>query len=185
MRVIAGKARTMPLKSLPGIQTRPTQDRIKETLFNVLQQDIPNSIFIDLFSGSGGIGIEALSRGAKRAYFVEKSNKACAVINDNLKFTKLDKEAIVIQKDALTALRTISEEAVDVIYIDPPYSEGFEIELVEGLSKASYVNKDTIVVFEAALDTEFDFIKDTDFEVVKTKIYKSNKHIFLQRKDVI
>ena len=88
MRVIAGKARSIPLKTVEGTDTRPTTDRIKETLFNMLQGDLADSLFIDLFSGSGGIGIEALSRGARKAIFVEKSPKADACIKENLVKTK-------------------------------------------------------------------------------------------------
>ena len=89
MRVIAGKARRLALKTVPGMETRPTTDRIKETLFNILQPEIPDCRFLDLFSGSGGIGIEALSRGAESAVFVEKNPKACTCIRENLTFTKL------------------------------------------------------------------------------------------------
>ena len=93
MRVIAGKARRLALKTVPGMETRPTTDRIKETLFNILQPEIPDCRFLDLFSGSGGIGIEALSRGAESAVFVEKNPKACACIRENLTFTLIVTEA--------------------------------------------------------------------------------------------
>ena len=86
MRVIAGEARSLPLKCPDGMDTRPTTDRIKETLFNILQPEVPGSVFVDLCSGSGGIGIEAISRGAKRAYFVENAQKAVKCIQDNLAF---------------------------------------------------------------------------------------------------
>ena len=97
MRVIAGKCRSLPLKTLEGLETRPTTDRTKETLFNVLQPWIPGCRFLDLFSGSGGIGIEALSRGAVKAVFVEQSRKAVTVIRENLQFTKLLPEAVIMQ----------------------------------------------------------------------------------------
>ena len=182
MRVIAGKARSMPLKTLEGTQTRPTQDRIKETIFNVLQNDIVNSVFIDLFSGSGSIGIEALSRGAKKVYFIEKNNKACSIIKDNISFTKLEENAIVVSKDALSALSMINEEHVDIIYMDPPYSEAYEEKILEFLGELRFITKDTIIVIEAALKTDFDFVKNTDFEIVKEKLYKTNKHVFVARR---
>ena len=100
MRVIAGKARSLKLKTPDGLDTRPTTDRIKETLFNMLQPYLPDGIFIDLFSGSGGIGIEALSRGAKHAYFIENNKNAIACILDNLKFTRLTEDATVLKQDA-------------------------------------------------------------------------------------
>ena len=182
MRVIAGKARSMPLKTLDGIHTRPTQDRIKETIFNVLQNDVVNSIFIDLFSGCGGIGIEALSRGAKKAYFVEKNNKACSIIKGNLTFTKLEENAIVVAKDALSALAMINEDKVDIIYMDPPYNEAHEERILEFLGGLKFITEDTIIVIEAALKTDFDFVNKTEFEIVKEKLYKTNKHVFVARR---
>ena len=96
MRVIAGKARRLNLKTIPGTDTRPTTDRIKETLFNILQPELLECRFLDLFAGSGGIGIEALSRGASYAVFVEKNPKAAACIRENLAFTKLAEDGIII-----------------------------------------------------------------------------------------
>ena len=96
MRVIAGTARSLPLKTPEGMDTRPTTDRIKETLFNMLQTRIGGSVFVDMFSGSGGIGIEAISRGANKAYFIEYDKKALACIKDNLNFTKFNDRALVI-----------------------------------------------------------------------------------------
>lgn len=96
MRVIAGKCRSLPLKTVPGRQTRPTTDRIKETLFNMLQPYLPDARFLDLFAGSGAIGIEALSRGAERAWFVEQNKAAADCIRQNLKFTKLEQQAVLL-----------------------------------------------------------------------------------------
>ncbi len=92
MRIIAGTARSLPLKTIEGMDTRPTTDRIKETLFNMLQNDVPGSYFLDLFAGSGQIGLEAVSRGARYAVFVENNKKACACNEDNIHFTKFDRE---------------------------------------------------------------------------------------------
>ena len=107
MRVIAGKARRLALKTVPGMETRPTTDRIKETLFNILQPEIPDCRFLDLFSGSGGIGIEAISRGASEAVFVEKNPKACRCIRENLSFTKLTDGGKLLNMDVLQALRSL------------------------------------------------------------------------------
>ena len=125
MRVIAGKCRSLPLKTLEGLETRPTTDRTKETLFNVLQPWIPGCRFLDLFSGSGSIGIEALSRGAVEAVFVEQSRKATAVIRDNLQFTKLMPEAVVMQDSVLHALSILSGkgDVFDCVFMDPPSSK--------------------------------------------------------------
>ncbi len=110
MRVIAGTARSLPLKTIEGTDTRPTQDRIKETLFNILQSDIPGCHFLDLYSGSGAIGIEAISRGAAKAVLVENIQGCCTnVIRDNLKFTKLDDKADVMEMDVFQPLTDLKE----------------------------------------------------------------------------
>ena len=121
MRVIAGSARSLPLKTLDTLDTRPTQDRIKETLFNILQADLPGCRFLDLFAGSGAIGIEALSRGARQAWFVEKNPKAAAVIRDNLAFTKLDANARVLETDVISGLSALKSqsEPFDILFMDP------------------------------------------------------------------
>lgn len=104
MRVIAGSAKRLQLKAIEGIETRPTTDRIKETLFNIIAPEMSDCTFLDLFSGSGGIGIEALSRGAKEAVFVEKNPRACVCIKENLMFTRFWDQAELMMTDAVTAL---------------------------------------------------------------------------------
>ena len=105
MRVIAGKARRLLLKTIEGNDTRPTTDRIKETLFNMINNDVPGARFLDLFAGSGGIGIEALSRGAKYCAFVENNPKAANCIRENLLHTKLSDDALVLESGFNTALK--------------------------------------------------------------------------------
>ena len=107
MRVIAGKARRIPLKTIDGLDTRPTTDRIKETLFNMISHGLCDCSFLDLFAGSGAIGIEAISRGAENAVFVEMNPKAVACIRENLKNTKLSDQAEVLQTDVLSALHRL------------------------------------------------------------------------------
>ena len=127
MRVIAGSARSLKLKTLEGIETRPTTDRIKETLFNMISPQMYDCIFLDLFAGSGGIGIEALSRGAKEAVFVEKNPKAMECVKENLKFTRLEKKGLTLTKDVMNALYQLEGEKVfDFVFMDPPYNMGFE-----------------------------------------------------------
>lgn len=181
MRVVAGKARSLRLKTPEGLETRPTTDRIKETLFNMLQPYLPDSVFIDLFSGSGGIGIEALSRGARHAYFVENQKDAIACIQDNLKFTRLTEDATVLKQDVLSALSGIHEKEVDVIFMDPPYSQGYERQVLELLGRQPYVTADTLIVVEALRDTDFSYAETLGFTVTKEKCYKTNKHVFLMK----
>ena len=121
MRIIAGTARSLPLKTIEGMDTRPTTDRIKETLFNMLQNDVPGCYFLDLFAGSGQIGLEAVSRGARYAVFVENNKKACTCIEDNIHFTKFDRETKLLQSDVISAIRSMEGKyKFEVIFMDPP-----------------------------------------------------------------
>ena len=181
MRVIAGKARSLPLKAPDGKDTRPTTDRIKETLFNILQPYVPGSVFVDLFSGSGGIGIEALSRGASKAYFIEQSSKAVDCIRLNLSFTKMSDHGIVIKQDVLSALMGLREKHADIIFMDPPYGNEHEKHVLSFLREAPYVDSDTLIVVEADLHTQFDYLEEYGYDIVKLKQYKTNKHLFLRR----
>ena len=185
MRVIAGKARRLALKTVPGMETRPTTDRIKETLFNILQPEIPDCRFLDLFSGSGGIGIEALSRGAESAVFVEKNPKACACIRENLTFTKLAEHGKLLNMDVLQALRSLEgEEAFDCIFMDPPYNKDLERQVLEYLKDSSLANTDTLIVTEADLHTDFSYVEELGYELSRSKEYKTNKHIFLHKSSI-
>ena len=130
MRVIAGKAKRTKLQTLPGLDTRPTTDRIKETLFNMINPLLYDCSFLDLFAGSGAIGIEALSRGAARAVFVEKNPEAVRVIRGNLVTTRLEAKAEVYPMDVFRALgRLEGEGPFDVIFMDPPYRKDLEKEV--------------------------------------------------------
>lgn len=184
MRVIAGKARRLLLKTPEGLDTRPTTDRIKETLFNMLQDEVPGAVFVDLFSGSGGIGIEAVSRGARYAYLVDSGKEAAACIRENLNTTHLADEATLLAMDVSEAIRRMEREKVhaDIIFMDPPYRKEWEKKVLVQLSTSSIVDEDTLIIVEAALDTEFDYVDSLGFEIVKEKSYKTNKHMWIQKK---
>ncbi|MDE6712909.1 MAG: 16S rRNA (guanine(966)-N(2))-methyltransferase RsmD [Lachnospiraceae bacterium] len=184
MRVIAGTARSLQLKTPEGMDTRPTTDRIKETLFNMIQNDVPGGIFVDLFSGSGGIGIEALSRGAKKAYFVENDRHAIECIEANLKHTKLTENAMVLKQDAVTALQYSIHEPADVVFADPPYQKGYHRMLLMAAAGSKAVTEDTLLIIEETKDEDFSFCDELGFELIKEKIYKSNKHVFLRKKEM-
>jgi len=123
MRVIAGKAKGIQLQAVPGSGTRPITDRVKEALFNILRNEIVDAHLLDLFAGTGGVGIEALSQGAEKAVFVEKNPKATATIRANLRRTRLQANARVIQADVFKFL-TRPSEPFDLIYIAPPQYHG-------------------------------------------------------------
>ena len=183
MRVIAGKARRLNLKTVPGMDTRPTTDRIKETLFNILQPELLDCRFLDLFSGSGAIGIEALSRGAAQAVFVEKNPKACTCIKENLAFTKLADGGKLLNMDVLQALRSLEGKGTfDCIFMDPPYNHELEKMVLEYLQTSTVLDENTIIIVEADLDTDFSYVEDFGYQQLRSKEYKTNKHIFLCRR---
>ena len=182
MRVIAGSAKSMPLKTIPGMETRPTTDRIKETLFNILQPYMCGCRFLDIFAGSGGIGIEALSRGADFCAFIEKNRKAVKVIEENLKFTRLGDRAKVLAQEAAGALHLLErEEPFDCIFMDPPYGKDLEKQMLEILKDVSYVNEDTLIIAEASLNTDFSYLESYGFRLVREKRYKTNMHVFVRK----
>ena len=180
MRVIAGKARSLKLMTPPGMDTRPTTDRTKETLFNILQPEIGGARFLDLFSGSGAIGIEALSRGAAFAVFVEKDRAAAECIRKNLAFTKLGDNGQILRKDVGAALKSLEKgEPFDLIFMDPPYGRGLERQVLEYLAHSSLLAEEGTVVVEASLETTFDHVQDLGFQVIKIKKYKTNMHVWI------
>lgn len=183
MRVIAGTARSLPLKTIEGTDTRPTQDRIKETLFNILQPDIIGCKFLDLYSGSGAIAIEALSRGAKEATLVEISKPAVSCIKENLSFTHLNDKAQVMEMDVLSAINRLKGKGVyDIVYMDPPYGKDYEKEVLSALSVSDIIDEYTNIIIEENIDSQLDYIESCGFLVKRVKRYKTNKHIFLQLK---
>lgn len=182
MRVIAGTARRLQLKTPKGMDTRPTTDRIKETLFNMLQDEIYGVNFLDLFSGSGGIGIEALSRGATSAYFVEQNPEAVGIIRDNLEFTHLSEKAEVMNCSALSAISMLQgKERFQVVFMDPPYGKGLEKEVLKNPSFYQILSDKALVIIEADLNTHLADEDTKGFRILKEKIYKTNKHIFLEK----
>ena len=182
MRVIAGTAKRLQLKTLDGFDTRPTTDRIKETLFNMLTPYISGSTFLDLFAGSGGIGIEALSRGAKEAVFVEKNAKAMACVKENLQYTKLANKAATLTTDVITALHKLNGDIqFDYIFMDPPYNQELERKVLEYLADSELMTEDCVIIVEASKETNFDYIESLGYSLIKEKVYKTNKHVFLEK----
>ena len=182
MRVIAGECRSMPLKTPAGDDiTRPTQDIIKETLFNIIQGDVPGAVMIDLFAGSGQIGIEALSRGATKVYFIDNGREPIKCITDNVNFTKMQDKAVILKQDAVAGLQSVFEKHVDIVFMDAPYLKGYEKNVLKQLSVMKYVDKDTIIIIEADKKDDFSYTKEVGFEIVRRKEYKGNMHLFLKK----
>ena len=182
MRVIAGTARSMPLKTIRGMDTRPTTDKIKETLFNILQTDVCGCRFLDLFSGSGAIAIEALSRGAAHAVLVEQNGKAAECIRENLIFTRTADRAEVYRCDVLTALRRLEgQKPFDIIFMDPPYHQELEHQVLASLADSSLADEYTVIVVEASLETDFSWLEGLGYHAYKYRKYKTNQHVCLQK----
>lgn len=186
MRVIAGSAKRLQLKTVDGMDTRPTTDRMKETLFNMIAHGLADSSFLDLFSGSGGIGIEALSRGVKEAVFVEQNKKATQCIKENLKFTKLEDRAEVLETDVFTALvRLEHQKKFDYVFMDPPYNHFLERRVLEYLASSDLLAENALIIVEASIETDFSYVNKIGFSIIKEKLYKTNKHLFLEKECAI
>ncbi len=149
----------------------------------MINQEVYNCRFLDLFAGSGAIGIEAISRGAKQAVFVENSRDAVRCIEDNLKRTKLKDQALVMSMDVMSAIKQLDRkgEHFDLVFMDPPYNHMFERDVLANMRDVSFIDEDTLIIFEASLETETDYLESFGYEVVKEKIYKTNKHLFVKR----
>ena len=180
MRVITGKARGVQLETPDGMTTRPTTDRVKEALFSIIQFEIPTARVLDLFGGTGQLGIEALSRGAKSAVFVDAGEPACKLIRENLKRTKLENEAKVIRADYLDYLKRCREK-FDIILLDPPYAEVFLENALKCITEIDILETGGIIVTERPVGKELPW----DFEgFTRSKDYKYGKTLLtIYRKD--
>ena len=158
MRVITGKARGVVLKTPDGMATRPTADRVKEALFNIIQFEVPAAKVLDLFGGTGQLGIEALSRDAKSATFVDEREDACRLIKENLKRTKLESQGRVVRSDYLAFLKTCREK-FNIILLDPPYAEVFLENALKMITEIDILETSGIIVAERPVgkDLPWDF----------------------------
>lgn len=148
MRIIAGKAKGTKLYTLEGENTRPTLDRVKESLFNIIQNEIQDSVFFDVFSGSGAIGLEAVSRGARKAILCDKSKEACMIIKKNIEKTHALEKTELYQADYKEVLKNKIHEKLDIIFLDPPYKTDFAIEAIKIAMERDLLNKDSIIIIE-------------------------------------
>ena len=174
MRVITGKAKGISLMTPNGMATRPTADRVKEALFSVIQFDVPAASVLDLFGGTGQLGIEALSRDAKSAVFVDEREDACKLIRTNLKRTKLEEQGKVIRSDYMAYLRNCKEK-FDIIFLDPPYAEVFLENSLKMITEIDILHSGGIIVAERPLGKELPwefsgFTRSRDYKYGKTLI---------------
>ena len=152
MRVITGSARGRRLKELEGLETRPTTGKVKEALFSVIQFDIEGRRVLDLFAGTGQLGIEALSRGAKQCVFIDQRNDAVKLIRENLQVCGLTDSAVVRSGDAMAYLK--SGEKFDLIFLDPPYASGLLVKALEDIAAFDICREHGIIVAESAVETD-------------------------------
>lgn len=183
MRIISGTAKGTKLYTLEGIETRPTLDRVKEALFNIISNDIIDAKVLDLFSGSGAIGLEFASRGAKEVYLCDKSKEACEIIEKNVEKTHLEKKVKLLNSDFIKAIKKINGEKFDIIYLDPPYKTNFiKISICE-LIKNENLTRDTLIIAET--DEKEKILNEieeiNDIEIIDTRKYGRANIIFLKK----
>lgn len=184
MRIISGKARGTKLYTLEGENTRPTLDRVKESIFNIIQGKIEGAKILDLFSGSGAIGLEFLSRGAKSAVLCDKSKEAMNIIKKNIEKTHMEKSAQVINTDFENCLEKLKNEQFDIIYLDPPYATDYILKSLEKILQLNIAKEESQIIIETddveRIEKE---IKNLDVEIVDKRKYGRATIIFLSLKD--
>lgn len=180
MRVVSGICKGRPLKAVPGNTTRPTTDKVKEALFNMIGPYFDGGIGLDLFAGSGGLGLEALSRGLEKVIFIDRESKAIQVIQENIKACKFEDQAEVYRNDAERALKALIKREIcfDYIFLDPPYKKQQLVSLMEKMDKQNLVRTEGIVVCEHSFDIElpksvgrFNQIKHEKYGMIAVTIY--------------
>lgn len=185
MRIISGTARGTKLFTLDSLSTRPTLDRVKESIFNIINQDIQDTVFLDLFSGSGAIGLEAASRGAKRAVLCDKSKDACNIIKRNIEKTHLQEKTVLYNMDFEKLLCKLEQnvECFDYIYLDPPYKTDYVIKSLELLINLRLIKNNTQIIVETDdIEKIIDYINEK-FEIIKERKYGRAVILFLKLKN--
>lgn len=181
MRIISGTARGTKLYTLEGQTTRPTLDRVKESLFNIIQNEIPNSVFLDLFSGSGAIGLEAASRGAKKVILCDKSKDAIKIINKNIEKTHLSEKVELYNLDYELLLKTKIKENLDIVYIDPPYDSDFAIKSIKCIIDKKLINENSNIIIETDDEEKIlENLKKVEVEITDKRKYGRAVLIFLK-----
>ncbi|MBM7654094.1 16S rRNA (guanine(966)-N(2))-methyltransferase RsmD [Neobacillus cucumis] len=180
MRVVSGSCKGRPLKAVPGNTTRPTTDKVKEALFNMIGPYFDGGIGLDLFAGSGGLGIEGISRGLEKVIFIDREPKAIHVIQENIKACKMEEKSEVYRNDAERALKALIKRSMtfDYIFLDPPYKKQQLVNLMEKMDQQELVNPDGVIVCEHSFDVElpslvgrFKQIKHEKYGVIAVTIY--------------
>lgn len=181
MRIISGTARGTKLYTLEGIATRPTLDRVKESIFNIIQNNIEDSTVLDLFSGSGAIGLEFLSRGAKRAVLCDNSKDAIKIIKQNVQKTHFEEKAEVYNIEFTKLIERLQNQKFDIIYIDPPYATDFIKISLEKVIEYKLINENSKIIVETDDETRIlKQIEKMDVEITDKRKYGRATIIFLK-----
>lgn len=181
MRIISGTARGTKLYTLEGKTTRPTLDRVKESLFNIIQNEIPNSVFLDLFSGSGAIGLEAASRGVKKVILCDKSKDAVKVINKNIEKTHLSGKVELYNLDYESLLETKINEKLNIVYIDPPYDSDFAIKSIKVILERKLIDENSVIIVETDDEEKIlENLKTVKIDITDKRKYGRAVLIFLK-----
>ena len=183
MRIISGKARGTKLYTLEGENTRPTLDRVKESIFNIIQSDIEGAEVLDLFAGSGAIGLEFLSRGAKNAVLCDKSKEAVNIIKKNIEKTHMEQYAQVLNTDFEDCLDKLRNKQFDIIYLDPPYATEYILKSLKKIIELKLTKEQSLIIVET--DDEQRILKEIgniDVEIVDKRKYGRATIIFLSLK---
>lgn len=183
MRIISGKARGTKLYTLEGENTRPTLDRVKESIFNIIQNEIKGTKILDLFAGSGAIGLEFLSRGAEKAVLCDKSREAINIIKKNIEKTHMEKETQIINDDFEKCLDKLKNQQFDIIYIDPPYATDYILKSLKKIIELNIAKEESLIIIETDDEKRIEKeIKNIDIEIVDKRKYGRATIIFLSLK---
>ena len=184
MRIIGGKARGTKLYTLEGLDTRPTLDRVKESLFNILQPNIRNCNFLDIFAGSGAIGLEAASRGAKKVIMCDKSKEAIKIIKKNIEKTHFEEIVELYNLEFEELLRNKILEKQDIIYVDPPYKTDFAYKSIITILEKDLITKESIIIIETdEKEKVLEQMKELQLSITDERKYGRVHLIFLRRKN--
>ncbi|ETT85748.1 16S rRNA (guanine(966)-N(2))-methyltransferase RsmD [Viridibacillus sp. FSL R5-0477] len=184
MRVIAGDRKGMPLKAVSGTTTRPTTDKVKESLFNILGPFFDGGTVLDLFAGSGGLGIEAISRGMDKGIFIEKDGRAFQNLKENIQKCRYEEHTELFRNDAVRAMKALIKKGVqvDLIFLDPPYKKRAYYDLVEEIVSNNVISRSGTIVCEHDHDTDlpdnflhFEKIREESYGSIIISFYRSVK----------
>ncbi|MCI8471170.1 MAG: 16S rRNA (guanine(966)-N(2))-methyltransferase RsmD [Clostridia bacterium] len=183
MRIIGGKAKGTKLYTLEGENTRPTLDRVRESLFNILQYELSDSIFLDLFSGSGACGIEAVSRGVKKAILCDKSKRAIEIIKKNVAKTHIEEKVEIYQLGFEELLKTKIKEKPDIVFIDPPYQTDYAYQAIKIMLENNLIKEETILIIETNQEKRIkEEIEELEIEIMDERKYGRVHLMFLRQK---